>query len=206
MADELKWILGIVAVIALLMIFTGHLDLDINLQSVLTTGQVSFRTDVVTGGTGSQYNAAGKYIAVDYNNDGALECFVYSSYFSTWTQGTSVAIAATPEGFGVFKYGTSILVNRVTNPIYIPTTSCGISLATSPTPPYKDSNQEVCVGGACPTACIPDCTGRCGGVSDGCGGSCTAVCTGTQFVCDSNSDGSIDRTELGNVISKWAGG
>jgi hypothetical protein len=196
---ELKWILGIVAVIAILMVFTGHLGGTINIQS-MQPGQVSFRTDVVAG----VYQASNKYIAVDYDDDGALECFVYSSTYSSWQQGSYVPFAQTPEGYGVFKYGTTsnILIKIGSYPVYSPTTSCGIPLAALPTEPYTANGQEMVEGGAC----VPNCAGKCGGAGDGCSGTCDVACSGGAFVCDSDGNGKISRIELGNTIAKWVGG
>jgi hypothetical protein len=233
MADNKAWIFLGIGALALLLLFTGHLKLGgtINIQAVLQPGQVSFRTNATTGSLdGSQYKSAGKVIATDINADGALECGVYS----TWSSGTSSTCAAagltmvtlTPEGFQVCPSasGTSMFIYYLSGSMgqkvtFTKVTTCPAEfLSTSPTAPYTTNNQEVIVGGCTPAwSCTAwsscpsgtqtrTCTdaNNCGTVTNKPAES--QSCSVLTYVCDADSDGLISRTELGNVISKWAGG
>jgi hypothetical protein len=228
MADEWKWVMGIIAAIIIVMVFTGHLNGNIGFQSALQPGQVSFRTTATTGGgDGTQYGVSGKYVAVDVNGDAALECFtLYGSYSvtirnETCTQAGFGLITLTPEKFQVCDISSTTYINIYVDAKmykYYSSTACPSGfLSVSPTSPYTASNQEVLVSG---TACTPNwsCTAwstcptgtqtRTCSDSNSCGATTgkpaeSQSCTVSTYVCDSNTDGLISKSELLNTLQKW---
>jgi hypothetical protein len=69
----------------------------------------------------------GKELVFDYNKDGKFDCFKYSSYYTSYSPGTSVSVAKTPEGFNIYKYGTTrVIIDNGTHPIFAPGTGCTI--------------------------------------------------------------------------------
>lgn len=109
----------------------------------VTKPVVSFRSNRADG----TYRDSSGQIAVDYNADGALECFTYYSYISTsmYSEQYPVIIGYTPLGREVRKYSTNRILTYFpesnTYPIYQPGT-CTIPLLTYPQEPYNSEGKE----------------------------------------------------------------
>jgi hypothetical protein len=207
MADEWKWVMGIIVVVAIAMIFTGHLGGNIQFQGVIGTDCPVFRTNAVTL---ADFGTTTTWVATDCDNNGIYESYGMDPSAATgWIftpKGTAITdyeYMCKSAGFPVYNY---VLVRKVGNSWYN---------AFKQNYGYASSADITCVG-----TCTPSCTDKvCG--DDGCGGSC-GTCTlpntcntlGLCVVptvpgtCDytGNGDGKIDRDELGIVGMRWITG
>lgn len=188
MADELKWVLGIVAAIALLMIFMGKLDMDIHIQAVLPPGQTytdsgcTFisNADITSTYTNAEeltdFSATGAWVAIDSNSDGIKEGYGHTgsggSTVSCTESITRKLITYTPGGLPVI-YCSGSTCNGFATAVYICKDGYNFQMFTSTGTGATDAILT------CGTTCTPNCVGKCGGVSDGCTGTCNMACGGT---------------------------
>jgi len=216
-------IIGIIAVIYFVY-QSGFLG-GIGLQAVFQPGDVIFRTNEAEGVWGSS-----TWISYDIDGDGLLEglgrrasytgCpptgwgtnYIKLDYQTPAGAGTQRDIYVNPDSVGICK-ATSLTVFKEQYGLY-----ANADLTPDPTEPYASLGQEAYESGV--PGCIESWT--CGTWSTCSGGTQTRVCTdanncGTTttkpaevqsctsgaFICDSNSDGLISRTELGETITKW---
>ncbi len=207
MADNWKWIVGVIAVIALIMIFTGHLKLGgtVLLQSVIGTDCPRFKTN-----SAGDYGLSTVWVAADCNGDDVFEGYGYQGITSPTNK--FPVTGQTPDGKDyycgngyliVLKTGTSFPIqywNMQTNAGAY--RSADLTCAPACTPNWSCGSWSSCSLGTQTRTCTD--ANSCGVTSGKPAES--QSCTVLTFVCDANSDGIIDRTELGNVITKWSGG
>lgn len=107
----------------------------------VSSGKVSFRTE-------SLNYMSGNLIALDRNSDGALECYKYSTFYKTYTNGKPEIITQTPEGYDIHKYQLDkVIIYAFDNPIYTPSTECTSDfLKATSIPSYYSAGKETVSG------------------------------------------------------------
>lgn len=112
------------------------------IQEQQSQEQVIFRTNSQYG----DYGRGNTEIAIDYDEDGLLECYKYYTYYKTYRDSRPDTIVETPQGYDVNKFGVPsdkrVIIDRSPNYIYKPST-CFIPLTNVPTEPYSSNAQEV---------------------------------------------------------------
>ena len=206
MADDWKWVFGIIAVVIIGMIFTGHLGGNIQFQGVVGVDCAAFKTNAVSG-----YNSFSVWVATDCNGDGAYESYKWNGGTSQTTQ-APFGLSDTGDGkkYKCFNGASGYEVQIWTNIISTPYTYLVYSA--------QSGADLTCESAVCTDTCSS--LGYTCGNWDICGtsidcGICSAgnVCSsgGTCIVpgtCDFPGDGDdkISRTELGELITRWVGG
>jgi len=101
--------------------------------------RVTFRTDIEN----FSYNNFKGEIAIDFDNDGNLECFKYKTFYKSWYRTKQPLLAITSADQKIFKYRNDrIILDYSKHPIYVLSTDCEIPLSTELTEPFASNNQE----------------------------------------------------------------
>lgn len=192
MTDELKWVLGGLVLIAVVMVFTGHLKGNVQFQSVIGVDCPAFKTNAVGGVYGSS-----TWIAVDCNEDNIFEKYGYDAsaplgwiWSTTGTAPNGMVYMCKTAGVPAYRY---VAVKQSSAMTYIAFRENYGNAATADT--------------TCVPSCTPNCVGKCGGVSDGCSGTCNAACTYTYSCIDNNPvNNKVDKSELLNILQIYING
>jgi hypothetical protein len=205
MADEWKWVMGILVVVIIAMVFTGHLKGNVNFQSIVGVDCPTFKTNAVN----NVYNLYTVWVAADCNGDGLYESYKWQGTESQTNTLSSGLLETIPAGrkYNCYNGASGWEVHIWTNIVSLPYK-------------YLTYSQQSGADLTCTASCTPSCTGKvCG--DNGCGGSCGTcnsgyTCNLNQCVvngngtsyCDfpGNGDNKINRDELGSVGMRWVTG
>jgi len=182
------WIVLIVVVAATIFLFndtTTTTQAAVSPNNVIPLGKVASRTNIA----GSyEYTKLTARIVVDRNFDGILECYKYSgSFYTQFSPSNQVFVVRDYYLHSIYQYGSkSIVVNFDKNWVFEPTTDCALSLSTEPGQSYREVFVDIQpIGG-------------------GGGGSGSGTGSGSSgFICDTDYDNQISKTELIRTINKW---
>jgi hypothetical protein len=101
---------------------------------------VTFRTNAATK---SDYGSPNSEIVLDFNGDGTLECFKYSTFYSGYFESRPLTLVKTPDGAtccNANKYNTNkVIIDYGQKYIYAPANGgCTIPTTTVPTAGYRE--------------------------------------------------------------------
>lgn len=215
MADEWKWVIGIISVIVIVMVFTGHLKGNVMFQSVVGTDCPLFKTNAV-GGYPNGYYANITWVAADCNGDGVYEAYGYKLTSASPDKNYAMK-GKTPENYDYYCSGTSLWVWDTTlpgpymgnpYPYAVFSKNYGASVNAdltcgACTPIWSCTTWTICSSGVQTRTCTD--SNNCG-VTTGKPIESQTCTIASAFVCDSNSDGNITKQELLNTLQKYITG